>query len=133
MEATLKLFLIPEKLEERHPLYRMLAMKTGDLEKRARRVAGRLRKSLPAGIEVAVVDGESQVGSGSVPVETIPTKLLALRNASVSPDDLARKLRHQTPAVFVRIQKDMVLFDFRTIRPEEDQDIIRAISRLFGP
>ncbi len=133
MEATLKLFLTPEKLEERHPFYRMLALKTGDLEKRARRVAARLRKSLPTGIKVEVVDGESQVGSGSVPVETIPSKLLALRAASASPNDLARKLRRQVPAVFVRIQRDTILFDFRTIRPEEDQAIIKAIGRLFTP
>jgi L-seryl-tRNA(Ser) seleniumtransferase len=82
---------------------------------------------------VEVVDGESQVGSGSVPVETIPSKLLALRAASASPDDLARKLRRQVPAVFVRIQRDTILFDFRTIRPEEDQAIIKAIGRLFTP
>jgi L-seryl-tRNA(Ser) seleniumtransferase len=133
MEATLKLFLAPERLQERHPLYRMLALKISDLEKRARRVAGRLRKSLPAGVEVSVVDGESQVGSGSVPVETIPSKLLALRATSASPDDLARELRRQVPAVFVRIQKDTLLFDFRTIRPEEDRDLVRAIDRLFAP
>jgi len=131
LEATLKLFLTPEKIEERLPLYRMLALKTDDLEKRARRVAGRLRKALPAGIEVSVVDGESQVGSGSVPVETIPSKLLALRADSLSPDDLARKLRRQTPAVFARIQKDALLFDFRTIRPEEDREIELAVGRLF--
>jgi L-seryl-tRNA(Ser) seleniumtransferase len=79
------------------------------------------------------VDGESQVGSGSVPVETIPSKLLALRATSASPDDLARELRRQVPAVFVRIQKDTLLFDFRTIRPEEDRDLVRAIDRLFAP
>lgn len=133
MEATLKLFLMPEKLEESHPLYRMLSLKTDELQKRARRVVGRLRKSLPVGVEVAVVDGESQVGSGSVPVETIPTKLLALQSASVSPDDLARKLRRQVPAVFTRIHNDAVLFDFRTIRSEEDKDIIEAVGRLFTP
>jgi L-seryl-tRNA(Ser) seleniumtransferase len=133
MEATLKLFLMPEKLEERHPLYRMLAVKTEALEKRARRVALRLRKSVPAGVELAVVDGESQVGSGSVPVETIPSKLLALKGESASPDNLAGKLRHQVPAVFTRIQDDAVLFDFRTIRPEEDKDIIEAVTHLFIP
>jgi len=131
MEATLKLFLSPEKLEERHPLYRMLAQKPDALEKRARRVAARLQKSLPAAVRVSVEDGESQVGSGSVPVETIPTKLLALRGPA-SPDDLARKLRRQTPAVFTRIHDDAVLFDFRTIRPEEDKHIVDAVSRLFG-
>ena len=133
MEATLKLFLMPEKLEESHPLYRMLSLKTDELEKRARRVASRLRKSLPTGIEISVVDGESQVGSGSVPVEVIPSKLLALRDASTSPDDLARKLRHQVPAIFTRIHNDAVLFDFRTIRPEEDKDIVVAVGRLFTP
>jgi L-seryl-tRNA(Ser) seleniumtransferase len=133
MEAALKLFLTPEKLEERHPLYRMLAQRPDALEKRARRVAARLQKSLPAGVRVSVEDGESQVGSGSVPVDTIPTKLLALRGGPASPDDLARKLRRQTPAIFTRIHDDAVLFDFRTIRPEEDKDIIEAVSRLFGP
>jgi len=133
MEATLKLFLMPEKLEERHPLYHVLSLKTEALEKRARRVAVRLGKSVPAGVELAVVDGGSQVGSGTVPVQTIPTKLLVLRSTSISPDDLARKLRHQVPAVFTRIQNDAVLFDFRTIRPEEDKDIIEAVIRLFIP
>jgi L-seryl-tRNA(Ser) seleniumtransferase len=133
MEATLKLFLRPEKLEERHPLYRMLALKTDALEKRARRVASRLRKSLPAGVEVRVADGKSQVGSGSVPVEEIPTKVLTIRCASAPPDDLAKRLRQQAPAVFTRIHDDAVLFDFRTIRPEEDGEIIEAVLRLFTP
>jgi len=133
LEATLKLFLMPEKLEERHPLYRMLSIRTDALERRARRVAGRLRKSLPTGIRIAVEEGESQVGSGTVPVDTIPSRLLALRSASDSPDELARRLRRQTPAVFTRIHDDAVLFDFRTIRPEEDRVIVEAVTRLFIP
>ena len=133
MEATLKLFLMPEKIEERHPLYRMLSLKTDKLERRARRVANRLKRSLPAGVEVSVEDGKSQVGSGSVPVEEIPTKLLALRSDSSPSDDLAKRLRRQIPAVFTRIHTDAVLFDFRTIRPEEDGEIIEAIRRLFTP
>jgi L-seryl-tRNA(Ser) seleniumtransferase len=133
MEATLKLFLRPEKLEERHPLYRMLALKTDALEKRARRVASRLRKSLPVGAEVRVADGKSQVGSGSVPVEEIPTKVLTIRCASAPPDDLVKRLRQQVPAVFARIHDDAVLFDFRTIRPEEDGEITEAVLRLFTP
>jgi len=124
---------MPERLEERHPLYRMLSVRTDALERRARRVAGRLQKTLPTGIRIAVEDGESQVGSGTVPVDTIPSKLLALRSASDSPDELARKLRHQIPAVFTRIHDDAVLFDFRTIRPEEDKVIVEAVTRLFIP
>ena len=91
------------------------------------------RKSLPAGVELRVEDGKSQVGSGSVPVEEIPTTVLTIRCASAPPDDLAKRLRQQVPAVFARIHDDAVLFDLRTIRPEEDDLVAEAIRRLFTP
>jgi len=130
MEATLKLFLAPETLKERHPLYRMLSLGVEELKSRARRMEQSLRKNLPAEVRVSVVDGGSQVGSGSVPVETIPTKLLSVMSASLSPDDMARKLRLHRPPVFTRIHKDAVLFDFRTILPDEDKIVEEAINRV---
>jgi L-seryl-tRNA(Ser) seleniumtransferase len=66
-------------------------------------------------------------------VETIPSRLLALRSPSHSPDELARKLRQQTPPVFTRIHDDAVLLDFRTVRPEEDKDVFAAVRGLFTP
>jgi L-seryl-tRNA(Ser) seleniumtransferase len=131
MEATLKLFLAPETLKERHPLYRMLSLTLDELQKRARRMERSLRKRLPANIHVSVVDEGSQVGSGSVPVETIPTKCLSLSSSTAGPDDLARALRLHKPPIFSRIRKDAVLFDFRTIQPEEDKIVEEAILLLF--
>jgi L-seryl-tRNA(Ser) seleniumtransferase len=132
MEATLKLFLVPEKLNECHPVYRMLSWSQDELLKRARRAANQLKKMRLSGVQIAVVDGESQVGSGSVPVETISTKLLSLQSAALAPDDLAKKLRYQEPAVFTRIHKDAVLFDFRTIQPDEDHLVVEAVRRLLS-
>lgn len=131
MEATLKLFLAPETLKERHPLYRMLSLTLDELQKRAGRMERSLRKRLPANIHVSVVDEGSQVGSGSVPVETIPTKCLSLSSSSAGPDDLARALRLHKPPIFSRIRKDAVLFDFRTIQPEEDKIVEEAILLSF--
>jgi L-seryl-tRNA(Ser) seleniumtransferase len=131
LEATLRLFLTQETLKERHPVYRMLSLTPAELEKRARRVAGGLKKRLPAEVKISVIDGESQVGSGSVPVEMIPTKLLSLSAPSVGPDELAKKLRRRTPPVFTRIAKDSVLFDFRTIQPEEDNLVLQAIVQIW--
>ncbi|MGA2587600.1 MAG: L-seryl-tRNA(Sec) selenium transferase [Candidatus Aminicenantales bacterium] len=133
MEATLKLFLAPDLLKERHPLYRMLSWTVEELQQRARRVERRLKKSLPADVRVSVVDGGSQVGSGSVPVETIPTKMLAIASASLGPDDIGRALRLHKPRIFSRIHKDAVLFDFRTIQPDEDEIVKEAIEGLFLP
>lgn len=133
MEATLKLFLSPETLPARHPIYRMLAQPLSEIERRANRMAKSLAKVLlPPEFEFSVIDGGSQIGSGAVPVETIPTKLLAVRAGETGADELGMKLRRGKPAVFTRIQDGAVLFDFRTIAPEEDNEVREAVLALFS-
>jgi len=110
-----------------------MSLRIEDLEKRARRVERSLRKRLPGTVRLAVVDEGSQVGSGSVPVETIPTKCLAVSGAPVGPDEVARALRLRRPAVFSRISRDAVLFDFRTIQPGEDRLVEDAIAAVLAP
>ncbi len=64
-------------------------------------------------------------------METIPSRVVALRLGSGAPADLeslAKSLRQGRPAVFTRIHKDAMLFDLRTIQPDEDADIIDAIQ-----
>jgi L-seryl-tRNA(Ser) seleniumtransferase len=130
LEATLKLFLSPELLRERHPIYRMLGLTTDELARRAKKVAAALGKTLPDGVRVSVENGESQVGSGAVPVETIPTKVLAVASSSLSPDDLAAALRRLDPPIFARISREAVLLDFRTILPGEDAVVERSIIAI---
>jgi L-seryl-tRNA(Ser) seleniumtransferase len=153
IEATLRLFLAPDRLEERHPLYRMLSLKLNDLQRRGETIVAALAGSLPPWARVGVEDGEAQTGSGSVPVETIPSKVVTLRivsthgggggdesdgsggnrccgkgNAAVDLESLAKALRLGRPAVFTRIHKDALLFDLRTIQPDEDAAVIAAIQ-----
>ncbi len=130
MEATLRLFLSREKLHDSHPVYRMFSLSLKEVEKRAQKVAKELRAQISGKAEITIIDGGSQVGSGSVPVETIPTKLLRIKPASGSAESLARKLRHYKPPVFTRIHKDAVLFDFRTIQKDEDTIVSDAILGL---
>ncbi len=130
LEATLKLFLAPESLRERHPIYRMLGCSTEELARRAKKVASALKKTIPTGVRVTVEDGESQVGSGAVPVETIPTKVLAVAGPAMPTDELAARLRRLSPPIFTRISNDAVLFDFRTIRPAEDSLVEKSLLSL---
>jgi L-seryl-tRNA(Ser) seleniumtransferase len=127
MEATLKLFLDPETLTKRHPVYRMFSLEIKNIEKRASRALRKVRKSAAPEVELNVEDGESQVGSGSVPVESLPTKLLSVRSSHVSSEDLARRLRRYSPPVFARVHKDFVLLDFRTIQVGEDDIVADAV------
>ncbi len=130
LESTLKLFFAREKLVERHPIYRMFALTPEDLGRRGKKLATSLRKVLPASVVVSVDDGASEVGSGAVPIETLPSKVLAVRSAALAPEELARRLRFSTPPIFARIQKDAVLFDLRTIQPGEDAIVERALLEL---
>jgi L-seryl-tRNA(Ser) seleniumtransferase len=130
MEATLRLFLNPEKLCQQHPTYRMLSLNPEELAKRAERIASNLRGIGGAHADLRVVDGVSEVGSGSVPTQTVPTKLLSLRSNSMSAAELARRLRCNNPPIFARVQKETVLLDFRTIQPDEDGLIEDALRTL---
>lgn len=133
MEATLRLFLHPSQLAHHHPLYRMLSASPEELEKRALEAARKLKDEKRDEAQVNVVDGESQVGSGSAPIETLPTKLLSVKPLALSAEDLAKKLRSGNPPIFARVHKETILLDFRTIQPDEDSFVQEALlSHLAG-
>jgi L-seryl-tRNA(Ser) seleniumtransferase len=129
LEATLKLFLNPDALPRVHPVYAMLSLGLDDLERRARRLERSLKRAPAAasGVAITIQDGESQVGSGSVPAEFLPTKLLCLRPLGMSAEELGRRLRHARPPVFTRVHKDAVWLDLRTVPSAEDRQLQTAI------
>jgi L-seryl-tRNA(Ser) seleniumtransferase len=126
LEASLKLFLNPDALTRLHPVYKMLSVTPAELERRARRLERSLKKAADA-VTITIENGESQVGSGSVPVEFLPTKLLCLRARCVSAEGLARSLRYCQPPVFARVHKDAVWLDLRTVQPGEDRMVESAV------
>jgi L-seryl-tRNA(Ser) seleniumtransferase len=136
LEATLQLFLNSDELPRFHPVYAMLSLAPAELERRARRLERSLKKafvsasttiSRPSIAAITVEDGESQVGSGSVPAEFLPTKLLCVRPLRITAEDLASGLRRSEPPVFARVHKDAVWLDLRTVRPSEDRLLEAAI------
>jgi L-seryl-tRNA(Ser) seleniumtransferase len=133
LEATLKLFMDPDRLRDRHPVYRMLGLDAKEIERRARAASDTLALGLAGRARVSVVEDRSQVGSGSVPVETLPTFVLKIESASLPADELARRLRRGAPPVFGRVHKDALLLDFRTVFPEEDGIVIDAVRAAVGP
>lgn len=129
MEATLRLFLEPDRIEHTHPTYRMMSLGAAEIGERALAAATALRG---VAAEVSVIEGSSQVGSGSVPTETLPTMLLRVKPSDISADALARKLRRHSPPIFARIQQDALLFDFRTVQPGEEPIVTGALMEFLG-
>jgi len=127
LEATLKLYLDRDRLFRELPTLRMISMTRDECEKRALSLGSKL-KGLP-GLTVDVWDDASEFGGGSVPTQQIPTKVVAVRHASLSLQRLADRLRAGRPPVFSRVQRERVLFDVRTLQ-DGDEDEIAASLRL---
>jgi len=123
LQATLLHYLKGEA-EEKIPVWQMIAMPLEAIESRARSWVEKLAKT---GVSARIVEGRSTVGGGSLPGETLPTKLVAIQ--ADSPDQLGRHLRAGNPPVIGRIESDFLLLDPRTVRPEEDDVLIEAIER----
>ncbi len=132
MEATLRLFLRPEKLVEEHPLYRMLAMELKEIERRTRAMVKAVRTAIGECAGISVIDGGSQVGSGAVPVETIPTKLIQIVPRNMTAETLGQELRRNIPPIFTRVQKGAVWMDLRTVAKNEEKIIRDALLRVIA-
>ncbi len=126
LQATL-LHYLKEEATGQVPVWRMIAMPLAEIERRARRWRRMLRRN---GVSVGIMDGRSTVGGGSLPGETLPTKLVALD--AKSPDRLAAALRAADPPVVARIEDDRLVLDPRTVLPEEEQELLRVVSEVVG-
>ncbi len=131
LEATLSLFLDETLALDQVPTLRMLRRGLADLDAQAKRIASALRQETAA--TVRVIDGCSQMGSGSLATQDLPTRLVAIE-ASIDPGELAARLRRQRPPVFARVHKNQLLLDPRTILEGEEELLVRAcLAALASP
>ena len=120
LETTLRATLL-ERWDEL-PAARMIRMTAEEIRVRAERVAGLLE-----GAEVEVTPGESAIGGGTTPGQTLPTWLIAIRGAGLNA--IERRLREGRPPVIARIERERLLLDLRTVFPEEEGELAEAVSR----
>jgi L-seryl-tRNA(Ser) seleniumtransferase len=118
LSATLIHYLKGEA-EREIPVWRMISASPGAMRACAEKWAGRLGQG-------QVIPGRSTVGGGSLPGETLPTFLLAL--SVPHPNDFLARLRQANPPLIARLQEDRVVFDPRTVLPEQDETLIGVIQ-----
>ena len=104
------------------PALRMIRMSASEIERRARAFAEELRAQISRDVSVEIRGGFSVVGGGSTPEQKLPTKLIAVRSVrhtAAQLEERLRKSRTETP-VIVRIEKNSLLIDLRTVFPDEE-------------
>jgi len=123
MTATL-LHYLKDEAESQVPIWRMISTPLEDIQERANEWALALGNGDMPACEVTA--GESTVGGGSLPGETLPTYLLAI--SVRSPNRFVNGLRGTSPPIIARLENKRVLLDPRTVLPEQDSDLLEGLG-----
>lgn len=121
LQATLHHYLMGQAARK-VPVWQMITQSEEVLEQRSLCWVRTLRE---AGIQAESLPGRSTVGGGSLPGETLPTRLVALR--AEAPDLLLARLRAGAPPVVARIEDGCVVLDPRTVLPEQEPALWSAV------
>ncbi len=122
LEATLTLYLQPDLLTRDLPTLRWLTRPQADVLAMAHNLLAPLREAVAPRYTVEVVALSSQIGSGSLPVDRLPSAGLAIapvlsgkRGAGTALETLATALRALPVPIIGRIDDDRLLLDCRCL------------------
>ncbi|WP_342154130.1 L-seryl-tRNA(Sec) selenium transferase [Methylorubrum sp. SB2] len=138
LEAVLRLYLHPERLQERLPTLRLLTRKRDDIAAQAERLLPAVTQRIGSIAQVTVEPCTSQIGSGALPVETLPSACLAFRPpATVGRRGegawlkrLAAALRALPVPVIGRVTEGALRLDLRTL--ENETVFLATLDRFDG-
>lgn len=134
LEATLRIYASNHRLPERLPTLALLARSRDDVRATAGRLAGPLAAAFGDGFAVTVEDCASQIGSGSMPVERLPSAAVVVRpvgrvRGSVIAG-LEARLRALPVPVICRIADGALWLDARCLPARDEQAFIENLKSL---
>ncbi|MBH2911731.1 L-seryl-tRNA(Sec) selenium transferase [Serratia marcescens] len=129
LEATLRLYLQPEKLAEQLPTLRLLTRPQQEMQQAAERRLAALAPRFTADFELRAEPCWSQIGSGSLPVDRLPSYALTFtprdgRGATL--EALAERWRRLPQPVIGRLGDGRLWLDLRCL--EQEGALIDALS-----
>ncbi len=132
MEAIFRLYLDPDRLARRLPTLRFLTRTQGDIRAQTERLLPAVAAALQGIAKVAAAECSSQIGSGALPVDTLPSAALALTRPVPTKSDgrwltaLAARFRALPVPIIGRVSNGMLLLDLRTL--EDEAALLAQIS-----
>ncbi|WP_242872419.1 L-seryl-tRNA(Sec) selenium transferase [Romboutsia lituseburensis] len=130
LEATLRMYLDEERAIKEIPTLRMLTYKIEELEEKAKKLLNMIDQ-LKLDAEVCIEDGLSQVGGGSMPLETIKTKVISIMPKIMNVSALEKKLRLGEANIIARVYDNKYVLDVRTIFDDEYEIIVNELDKAF--
>lgn len=131
LEATLRMYLDETKAIENIPTLKMLTYKIEELEVKANKLFEKIT-ALNLNANINIEDGFSQVGGGSMPLETISTKVISITPEHMNVSSLEKKLRLSEAHIIARVYDNKYVLDVRTIFDDEFDVIVAELRKAFN-
>jgi L-seryl-tRNA(Ser) seleniumtransferase len=132
LESTLLLYFDEKKAMEEIPTLRMLSLDTKRLKKRGKRLLKRLSGVTNKKMAFTLKEDVSQVGGGALPLQELPTLVVAIKPLEVSVNSLEENLRRGEPPIVCRISKEELILDMRTVFDEEIPMLAAGIEKALA-
>jgi len=120
LEATLRRYRQSPNIAEEIPTLRAFTRPVDEVRAMGQTLLPKLATVLGNDFHLALQDSTSQIGSGAMPTEELPTVAITIDNANLSANAVAKKFRQADPPIIGRIQDDKFLLDLRTIFDAND-------------
>jgi L-seryl-tRNA(Ser) seleniumtransferase len=136
LEATLKLYRDPDRLMETLPTLAACTRPKIDIASCAARLRDAIAAATAADYLVATIDCKSQIGSGSLPLETLPSAGVAIspaerKRAGTKLQALAAAFRALPIPVVGRLREDALIFDLRCL--DDEAAFVAQLPKLAIP
>lgn len=131
LEATLMQYLKPASVTGKIRSLQALTEPVAAVKKRARKLLGKLEKAGLAPLEFALHEDFAAAGGGSLPTQKIPTVLVGVKN-KIPAGRMEEKLRKIEVPVIVRVDKDEILIDLRTVAEDEFGCIVDGLRQILS-
>lgn len=132
LEAVLRLYEAPERLVRELPVLRLLTRPLESIREQAQRVLPLVRAAVPAPYQVDLVEAKSQIGSGSLPVDLLPSCALRIRlpgqRQGAAAGSIAKAFRALPLPVIGRTHDGSFLLDLRCL--EQEAAFIAQLPKL---
>lgn len=130
LEATLRMYLDEKDAVENIPTLKMITMPMEELERKVSTLYSEIEK-LNLDADIHIEDCLSQVGGGSMPLETMKSKAIAITPKNMNVSKLERKLRLSDSHIIARVYDDKYILDVRTIFEDEFKNIVDELEKAF--
>jgi L-seryl-tRNA(Ser) seleniumtransferase len=120
LEATLRLYQQSPDVAADLPTLRALARPLDAIDALGRQALPDLQKALGKEYRLSLENSTAQVGSGALPTEDIPSKVIAVGHQDMSAEQVADRFRSARPSIIGRISGNRFLLDLRTVFDPDD-------------